>query len=142
MLIGAKRITLTFGYWDDGASFDEQTVICLSICLVASMRLAICGLNRKASPSPSTVRLAGLALVNLCLRWRPLCLSFVGGAYEVPYILGLPHFSSGVFLTASFLLEVFKSSPLCFRCASFFIGCLFNRAPCILGVPLFSSDVF
>jgi hypothetical protein len=80
-----KNITLAFSFWDDGASFDELMVICLLAYLVTSMRLVIYKLNQKASPSPSTVRLAGLASVNLCLCWRPLHFKLVS-------------FSSGVFL--------------------------------------------
>jgi hypothetical protein len=45
LLVGLKNVILVFGYWDDGASFDELTVICLSVYLVTSVRLAICGLN-------------------------------------------------------------------------------------------------
>jgi hypothetical protein len=69
--VGMKNITLAFSFWDDGASFDELMVICLLVYLVTSVRLVIYKLNQKAPPSPSTVRLAGLASVNLCLRWRP-----------------------------------------------------------------------
>jgi hypothetical protein len=71
LLVCTKSITLAFGYWDDGASFDELTIIYLSVYLLTFVRLVICGLYRKASPSPSTIRLAGLTLVNLCLHWRP-----------------------------------------------------------------------
>jgi hypothetical protein len=123
LLIAVKSITLTFDYWDDRASFDELTVICLSVYLVASVRLAICGLYQKVSPSPSTVRLAGLASVNLCLRWKPLCLQ------------------------QTFFCRRCLLSPLNFKVASFFIGGLFNRlffigglfnrAPYVLGVHLF-----
>jgi hypothetical protein len=63
--------TLAFGCWDDRASFDELVVICLSVCLVPSVQLVIYGLNQKVSPSHLIVRLAGLASVILCLRWRP-----------------------------------------------------------------------
>jgi hypothetical protein len=35
LLVGVKSITLAFNYWDDGASIDELTVICLSVYLVA-----------------------------------------------------------------------------------------------------------
>jgi hypothetical protein len=35
LLVGMKSITLAFNCWDDGASFDELTVICLSVYLVA-----------------------------------------------------------------------------------------------------------
>jgi hypothetical protein len=45
LLIGVKSITLTFGYWGDGASFAELVFVCLSVYLVASMRLAISWLN-------------------------------------------------------------------------------------------------
>jgi hypothetical protein len=69
--ICVKNITLAFDGWDDGASFDELMVICLSVYLVTSMQHAIYGLNRKASPSPSIVRLAGLASIILYLHWRP-----------------------------------------------------------------------
>jgi hypothetical protein len=69
--ICVENITLAFDGWDDGASFDELMVICLSVYLVTSMQDAIYGLNRKASPSPSIVRLAGLASVILYLHWRP-----------------------------------------------------------------------
>jgi hypothetical protein len=37
LLVGAKNITLTFDYWDDVASFNELTVICLSVYLVTSV---------------------------------------------------------------------------------------------------------
>jgi hypothetical protein len=40
-----ENITLAFDGWDDGASFDELMVICLSVYLVTSMQDAIYGLN-------------------------------------------------------------------------------------------------
>jgi hypothetical protein len=69
--ICVKNIILVFSCWDDGASFGELAVICLSVYLITSVRLAIYGLNQKSSPSHSIVRLAGLASVILCLLWRP-----------------------------------------------------------------------
>jgi hypothetical protein len=45
LMVGVKNVILVFGCWDDGASFDELMVICPSVYLVTSVRLAICGLN-------------------------------------------------------------------------------------------------
>jgi hypothetical protein len=70
--IGAGNIALTFSCWDDKACFDELTVISLLVYLVTSGLLVIYGLSRKMSPSPSIIRLAGLASVICCLCWRLL----------------------------------------------------------------------
>jgi hypothetical protein len=85
------------------------------------MRLVICDLNRKASPSPSTVRLAELASVNVCVCWKFL------------------HFASA----SSSLGDLFNE-PLCsFGIASFFIGCLLDEPLCVfLGCLFFHQRSF
>jgi hypothetical protein len=121
LLISTKSITLEFGYWNDRASFDELTIICLSVYLVASVRLAICGLNQKVKPSHSSVRLARLASVNLYLRWTPLC--FKGVFFCRMCLLSPLQFKVALF----FIRGVFLT-------ATFFIEGLFNRVPCVLGM--------
>jgi hypothetical protein len=55
-----------------------------------------------------------------------------GLCFRAPFILGLPLFSS----------KVFVFSLLHFSVASFFIRGLYFLAPCILGLPLFLLEVF
>jgi hypothetical protein len=95
-LVGVKNIALTFGCWDDGAGFDELTITSFSVYLVTSAQLAIYGLNQKMSPSPSIVRLAGIASVNLCLHWRSPF--FCWRCQLSPSHFEVASFSSGVFL--------------------------------------------
>jgi hypothetical protein len=69
------------------------------------VRLVICGLNRKASPTPSTVRLAALASVIECVCWRFLdCLFFPRRSFLIsPFaFFGLPLFPLNVFLISPF----------------------------------------
>jgi hypothetical protein len=58
-----KSITLAFMHQAGGAGFSRLTVF-LIFGLLVHLR-ATCDLNQKASPSPSTVWLAELALLNL-----------------------------------------------------------------------------
>jgi hypothetical protein len=99
------------------------------------MRLVICGPNRKASPSPSPVRLVELASVNVC----------------VLEIFGLPLFSQRSFLMSPsaflglplFSSEVFVISPFAFLGLLLFSSEVFVISPfAFLGLPLFSTDVF
>jgi hypothetical protein len=73
---------------------------------------------------------------------------FVGGPLFLTEVFIKPlHFKvatffiEGLFYHLFFSSKVFLTMPLHFRIASFFIRGLFNRAPCILGLPLFSSEV-
>jgi hypothetical protein len=46
LLIGVEGITLAFGYWDDGVSFHEVTVICLSVYLWVKLKNVTLAIDR------------------------------------------------------------------------------------------------
>jgi hypothetical protein len=125
--------------------------------------------NQKVSPSPSSVRLAELASViwrflvfdlldHLFFHQRSSfgpftlwgCLFFHRGSFFwAPCVLGLHLFLSEVFLlsplhfkVASFFIGGLSFEPLVFYVCFFFYQRSFFWATCVLGLPLFSSDVF
>jgi hypothetical protein len=95
------------------------------------VRLIICGLNQKESPSPSTVRLTELASVNMCVCWRFLeCLFFPQRSFFMS-----PFAFFGV---ASFSIEGLCDKPLCiFGVGSFFIRGLYDKHLFVFGIVSF-----
>jgi hypothetical protein len=69
------------------------------------VRLVICDLNRKVLPSPSTVRLAELALVNVYVCWK--FLRFAGASFSLKDLFHEPLFIFGVasFFTGDLFVE-------------------------------------